>query len=195
MTGVVGKGVRGAKYGLYRMSDEGWGNVWESRAVRLHWDRLGSQFDSVRAMGNEADKATRLNSIAAQNKNWFKDREAIYTMYNMGVKDAKTAKEFIESGDNVELLLRGQAAKRKSSRYVPHQHAATAIFKASMMFSRRALQGQSAAKQIDMVFGEGTSARLPSEALPGILQVLEQDPQAAGRLLNDVYVDGEAVRR
>lgn len=185
-------GYKIARYGLAKMAPGRIDQVFKKGAVRNHYDYLGKQFEQIRGLEDVGQQAQRLETLASQNRKWY-DYTAVRTMFDAGIKNADDAKLFFEDGANVEVLLSGQTMKRGREWTVPHITKATAVWKATTLKLRGlnpANMGGSA-KFIDAVFGEGTSAMLPEDAAKRITDMIEQNPQAAGRVLSDWAITDE----
>lgn len=179
-----------ARYSLSKMAAGGPDTVFKYRAVRNHFDYLGKEFDSIRAMDNTVDQAQALDRLASQNRKWY-DYNAVKALFDSGLSNADDAHRFFTSVDNLPLLLTGQSAKRGWEWTVPHTMKSTVVAKAAAMKIRSLNLGNLNARQkVDEVFGAGTSEMMPEDVARSIIKTIDEDPQRAGQLLSDIAYEG-----
>lgn len=169
--GAVTMGIyKGARYGLVGLDTSAAGmsqrldKVFRTRGVRNYFnDVLGPQLRSISEETDIGRKAQMFNSVAAQNRKFFKP-EAIAMMERAGVTDAASAFRFFDEGDNIGQIFLGQGAKRGSQVVAPHMTTATTKFKIASMAVRGATwERVGSSRWIDGVFGAGTSEQIAAE--------------------------------
>lgn len=206
-----GAGVRSARFGLSKISKIVDGEsvvdsarlekVFNSGAVRNHYDYLGSKFEDIRSTtkivdGKEvvdtAAQAQKLETLSSQMRKWY-DYNALRVMLDSGIKTADDAKAFMIDGNNINLLLSGRGIKRGKEFTVPHMTKANAVFKA-VTFKARGLNpaNMGGPRQfIDSIYGEDVSLVLDDAAANAVARKIEADPESAGRVLSDWAITGE----
>ena len=206
-----GSGVRSARFGLSKISKtidgkavidtERLEKVFNSGAVRNHYDYLGSKFEDIRSTtkivdGKEvvdtAAQAQKLETLSSQMRKWY-DYNALRVMFDSGIKTADDAKAFMIDGTNANLLLSGRGIKRGKEFTVPHMTKANAVFKA-VTFKARGLNpaNMGGPRQfIDSIYGDDVSLILDDEAANAVAKKIEADPENAGRILSDWAITGE----
>lgn len=200
-----GKGIRSAKYGLSKFTKGEWSaldnarleKVFDNSAVRNHYDYIGKQFEEIRAVDNVADRAQKFQTLSSQMRKWY-DYDGLQVMYNAGIKNADDAKSFMLDGNNIGLLLSGQAAKRGKEFTAPHMTKANAVWKA-VTFKARGLNPANMGGTrgfLSAFYGEDVVRNLDDDMANALVRKIEEDPQNAGRVLSDfAYVDGGGVQR
>lgn len=209
-----GQGVRGAKYGLAKMTKGQYGafeperiqKVFNTQGVRNHYDYLGRQFEDIRNTGEIVDgkfvadvaaQGQKFNTLASQMRKWY-DYNALRVMYDSGIKGADDAKAFMLDGTNLNLLLSGSAAKRGKEFTAPHMTKANATWKA-ITFKARGLNPANMGgprSYLESLYGTSISADVTDDIASDIIRIIDEDPQNAGRLLSDWAITGnDGVQR
>lgn len=210
----LGAGVRGARYGLAKMTKgqfspfdpERLEKVFNTRAVRNHYDYLGKQFDEIRnttkvvdgkTVADQAAQAQKFQTLASQMRKWY-DYNALRTMYDSGITGADNAKSFMLDGQNLGFLLSGQAAKRGKEFTAPHMTKANAVWKA-VTFKARGLNPANMGGPrnfINSLYGADVADKLDEDVAAAVARKIEENPAEAGRILSDfAYTDDMGVRR
>ena len=162
--------------------------AFSQKNTRRFFDELGNAMlkaDAIYAV-DPVRATSMMNSITKQYKKYL-SADAIQILRTQGIRNADEAKEFFESGTQIGLMVSGQSARRGKQLTVPHMVQATALVKRASLLARgKTYQGNSA-KYIDEIFGAGTSALLPEEAIPVIIEKIKAKDGArfVGRMLGD----------
>ena len=184
------------KYGLARMSPEQIDKTFTTGGVKNFFDTFGTSLAKADALADKTQSAQMINSLRSQYKNWLTP-DAIEAMRKAKVFSADDAANFYKDARNLELMVKGQRAKRADQVTIPHMVKASAFVKRSSLVARGLTYDRNSAKKIDEIFGEGVSSMLPEEAIPVIIDRLASPSgdKFVGRMLSDfVYANGTAKR-
>lgn len=210
----LGAGIRGAKYGLAKMTKGEYSafepgrleKVFSNAGVRNHYDYVGKQFEDIRAttkivngeeVADQAAQAQKFQTLSSQMRKWY-DYNSLRVMFDAGIKNADDAKSFMLDGNNLTLLLSGQAAKRGKEFTAPHMTKANSVWKATT-FKIRGLNpaNMGGPKQfLSAIFGDDVIVNLDNDAAVALAKKIEDNPEAAGRALSDfAYTDSDGIQR
>lgn len=184
------------KYGLARMSPEQIDKTFTTGGVKNFFDTFGTSLAKADALADKTQSAQMINSLRSQYKNWLTP-DAIEAMRKAKVFSADDAANFYKDARNLELMIKGQRAKRADQVTIPHMVKASAFVKRASLVARGLTYDRNSAKKIDEIFGEGVSSMLPEEAIPVIISRLAgpNGDKFVGRMLSDfVYANGTAKR-
>lgn len=203
-----GQGVRSAKYGLAKMTKGQYGafeperlqKVFSNPGVRNHYEYLGKQFEDIRNTGSTVDgkfvadtaaQAAKFQTLASQMRKWY-DYNGLRVMYDSGIKGADDAKAFMLDGNNLNLLLKGQAAKRGKEFTAPHMTKANAVWKA-VTFKARGLNPANMGgprAYLEALYGTKINPDVTDDVAMDIIRIMDENPENAGRLLSDWAITG-----
>lgn len=169
--GKVRATYMGAKYGVYRLAQAtepgvkiasiapNTDKVFKMKRVRQYFDVLGAQLDDLSKETSYVKRSQKFNSIAAQHKRFF-DKQTIGMLEASGARTADQFAEWFRQGDNIQYMLKGQAARRGFQQQVPNISAANAQVKNGMMKVRGLTWQRNGDEMLDTVMGAGTSQQL-----------------------------------
>lgn len=120
------KAVRAMRYGIHLLQPGKVSKVMASRRLagietnkaRIYWDDLGSQIKAAEGIEDPVAQAQAFRTIVRQEKRWLDD-EAMTAIRQNKVYSADDAIRFLEDGDNIMHILRGQAYRRGWQKTVP----------------------------------------------------------------------------
>lgn len=209
-----GAGVRGAKYGLAKMTKGQYGafeperiqKVFNTQGVRNHYDYLGRQFEDIRSTGEIVDgrfvadvaaQAQKFNTLSSQMRKWY-DYNSLRVMFDSGIKNADDAKAFMLDGTNLNLLLSGSAAKRGKEFTAPHMTKANVTWKA-ITFKARGLNPANMGGPrgyLEALYGTKINPDVTDDIARDIIRIMDEDPENAARILSDWAITGnDGVQR
>lgn len=188
---ALGK-VRGAymvsRYGLGKIAVENGlsartniDRLFKAGAVNRYFSRLGSSLEEISKAPIEK-QSEMMNSLAAQEKKYFDD-QALITMMKAGTFKADDFARFFEGGSNVELILRGQAARRSNQVVIPHAMRHTILAKEISYRARGLTWAKNGAEIVDAILGAGTTTKLNSTIDAIIQDELRVAPTMENRAL------------
>lgn len=165
-------------------------------AVQNFFNTVGAGLTRVDEAENSAEAAQIMNSLRSQYKNSLTP-EALEALRWSGVRSAEDAAIFMDDARVIELMTKGQFAKRKGQITLPHMVLSTSLAKRASLVARGLTYDRNASKNIDEIFGKGVSDLVPEEAIPVIINRLAEPggDKFVGRMLSDfVFAKGEARR-
>ena len=184
------------KYGLSKMSPEQIEKTFATGGVKNFFDTFGASLAKADSLADKTQSAQMINSLRSQYKNWLTP-DAIEAMRKAKVFSADDAANFYKDARNLELMVKGQRAKRADQVTIPHMVKASAYVKRGSLVARGLTYDRNSGKKIDEIFGDGVSSMLPEEAIPIIIDRLASPngDKFVGRMLSDfVYANGTAKR-
>lgn len=196
LAGKVISGYKSARYGLRLLEPGKIDAAFAKPNIRRFFDTLGEGFQRLDKAEDLGQRGQILNSLRSQYKGWFTS-DGLDELHRAGVRTADDALEYFRAADHVDLLTRGQYAKRGKQVLIPHMVTATAQAKRVSLLARGLTYDKNAGAKIDAIFGPGVSQMLPEDAIPVIISKLSETDgdQFVGRFLSDfVFADGTAKR-
>ena len=197
---LVGGKLSGAskmyKYGLSQIATSKADEAFKRPQVARFFDTLGAGLTKADEAETPAEAAQIMNSLRSQYKN-FLPAESLDALRWSGVRSGEDAATFFKDAQYLELLAKGQTAKRGDQITIPHMVIASSLVKRASLAARGLTYDSKAAKNIDEIFGAGVSDMIPEEAVPVIIKKLAgpNGDKFVGRMLSDFVFAKDAARR
>lgn len=184
------------KYGLSKVGPADVDKAFNRPRVGRFFDTLGSGLTKADEAETPAEAAQIMNSLRSQYKN-FLPAESLDALRWSGVRSGEDAAVFFKDAQYLELLTKGQMAKRSDQITIPHMVIASSLVKRASLVARGLTYDSKAAKNIDEIFGAGVSNMIPEEAVPVIIKKLAEPngDKFVGRMLSDFVFAKDAARR
>lgn len=184
------------KYGLSKVGPADVDKAFNRPQVTRFFDTLGAGLTKADEAENPAEAAQIMNSLRSQYKNWL-PAESLDALRWSGVRSGEDAAVFFKDAQYLELLTKGQMAKRSDQITIPHMVIASSLVKRASLVARGLTYDSKAAKNIDEIFGAGVSDMIPEEAVPVIIKKLAEPSgdKFVGRMLSDFVFAKDTARR
>ena len=184
------------KYGLSKVDPANIDKAFQRPQVARFFDTLGAGLGKVDDAETPAEAAQIMNSLRSQYKN-FLPVESLDALRWSGVRSGEDAAVFFKDAQYIELLSKGQMAKRSNQITIPHMVIASSLVKRASLVARGLTYDSNAAKNIDNIFGAGVSDLIPEEAVPVIIKKLAEPSgdKFVGRMLSDFVFAKNTARR
>lgn len=184
------------KYGLSKVDPADVDKAFQRPQVKRFFDTLGAGLTKADDAETPAEAAQIMNSLRSQYKNWL-PAESLDALRWSGVRSGEDAAVFFKDAQYIELLTKGQMAKRGDQITIPHMVMASSLVKRASLVARGLTYDNKAAKNIDEIFGAGVSDLIPEEAVPVIIKKLAEPSgdKFVGRMLSDFVFAKEGARR
>jgi len=184
------------KYGLSKVDPADIDKAFQRPQVARFFDTLGAGLGKVDDAETPAEAAQIMNSLRSQYKN-FLPVESLDALRWSGVRSGEDAAVFFKDAQYIELLSKGQMAKRSNQITIPHMVIASSLVKRASLVARGLTYDSNAAKNIDNIFGAGVSDLIPEEAVPVIIKKLAEPSgdKFVGRMLSDFVFAKNTARR
>lgn len=194
--GRVTKIAKLYKYGLSKLDPANIDKAFQRPQVTRFFDTLGAGLTKADEAETPAEAAQIMNSLRSQYKNWL-PAESLDALRWSGVRSGEDAAIFFKDAQYLELLTKGQMAKRSDQITIPHMVIASSLVKRASLVARGLTYDGKAAKNIDEIFGAGVSDLIPEEAIPVIIKKLAEPSgdKFVGRMLSDFVYAKDTVRR
>ena len=216
ITGGAGKAAKAARYGVKLMAGNDatagkagkhlakrvsmanpatsrTGKLWQqfngSKNVQRYFDWYGGQLERIRGLTG-MDRTNAVSTLNSQAKKYMPP-EALESALAAGVKDSRSAYEWMQGGENLALILNGQAAKRGNQVYIPHMSNAMRGLKAVSKGIRKADITKwtvlAADRELATAFGDDFAELTYDEQVEVFLEVLDSPQRAEelGTLIGD----------
>lgn len=197
---LVGGKLAGAskmyKYGLSKVGTADVDKAFQRPQVARFFDTLGAGLTKADEADTPAEAAQIMNSLRSQYKNWL-PAESLDALRWSGVRSGEDAAIFFKDAQYLEVLTKGQMAKRSDQITIPHMVIASSLVKRASLVARGLTYDGKAAKNIDEIFGAGVSDLIPEEAIPVIIKKLAEPSgdKFVGRMLSDFVFAKDTARR
>ncbi len=197
---LVGGKLAGAgklyKYGLSKVDPADIDKAFQRPQVARFFDTLGAGLTKADEAATPAESAQIMNSLRSQYKNWL-PAESLDALRWSGVRSGEDAAVFFKDAQYLEILTKGQMAKRSDQITIPHMVIASSLVKRAGLVARGLTYDGNAAKNIDEIFGAGVSGMIPEEAVPVIIRKLAEPSgdKFVGRMLSDFVFAKDTARR
>lgn len=196
---VGGKFLRAGKlykYGLNKLDPGDIDKAFQRPQVTRFFDTLGAGLTKADEAATPAESAQIMNSLRSQYKSWL-PAESLDALRWSGVRSGEDAAVFFKDAQYIELLTKGQTAKRGDQITIPHMVVASSLVKRASLVARGLTYDRNAAKNIDEIFGAGVSGMIPEEAVPVIIKKLAEPngDKFVGRMLSDFVFAKDTARR
>lgn len=174
-----------------------------SKNVQRYFNWYGGQLENIRGLEG-MERTNAINTLISQSKKYMPP-EALQSALAYGVKDTKTAYEWMQGAENVALIMRGQAAKRGNQMYIPHMSIAMRGLKATSLGLRGADYTKwvtaKAEDELALAFGKDFTDLPHEQQIARWIEIISDEEKALeiGSLLSDFNGArtkiGEAVSR
>jgi hypothetical protein len=194
--GRIGKLAKLYKYGLSKLDPSDVDKAFQGPRVKRFFDTLGAGLTKADEAETPAEAAQIMNSLRSQYKN-FLPAESLDALRWSGVRSGEDAAVFFKDAQYLELLTKGQMAKRGDQITIPHMVIASSLVKRASLVARGLTYDGNAAKNIDEIFGAGVSGMIPEEVVPVIIKKLAEPSgdKFVGRMLSDFVFAKDTARR
>ena len=184
------------KYGLSQVDPANIDKAFQRPQVTRFFDTLGAGLTKADEAETPVEAAQIMNSLRSQYKNWL-PAESLDALRWSGVRSGEDAAMFFKDAQYLELLTKGQMAKRSDQITIPHMVIASSLVKRASLVARGLTYDGNAAKNIDEIFGAGVSDLIPKEAIPVIIKKLAEPngDKFVGRMLSNFVYAKDTVRR
>lgn len=184
------------KYGLSKVGTADVDKAFQRPQVARFFDTLGAGLTKADEAKTPAEAAQIMNSLRSQYKN-FLPTESLDALRWSGVRSGEDAAIFFKDAQYLEVLTKGQTAKRGDQITIPHMVIASSLVKRASLVARGLTYDNKAAKNIDEIFGAGVSNLIPEEAIPVIIKKLAEPSgdKFVGRMLSDFVFAKDTARR
>jgi hypothetical protein len=197
---IVGSKISGIskffKYGLGKLGTGVADEAFQQPRVKRFFDTLGAGLTKADEAETPAQAAQIMNSLRSQYKNWL-PAESLDALRWSGVRSGEDAALFFKDAQYIEILSKGQLAKRGDKVVIPHMVYGSSLAKRASLVARGLTYDRNAAKNIDNIFGAGVSDLIPEEAIPVIIKKLAEPSgdKFVGRMLSDFVFAKDGARR